>query len=87
MDKSVWKKAIREDAYKKVVGSCNRCERGVCAKEGKGVSIVKGRKGRGERVCEGTAEEGLHSAVEIITNGAGVLCRKERWEEKDGVRL
>jgi len=38
VDKSVWKKAIGEDAYKEVVGSCDRCERGVCAKKGKGVS-------------------------------------------------
>ena len=87
MDKSVWKEAIGKDAYKKVVGSYDRCERGVCAKEGKGVSIVKGRKGRGERICEGTVAERLHSAVEVTINGASVLCREEEWEEEDGARL
>ena len=35
MDKNVWEEAIREDAYKKIVRSCDRCERGVCAKKGK----------------------------------------------------
>jgi len=51
MDKSVWKEAIGEDANKKGVGSCNRCERRVCAEEGEGVPIVKGEKGGGKRVC------------------------------------
>ena len=32
------------------MGSCDRSKEGVCAEEGKGLSIVKGRKGGGERV-------------------------------------
>jgi len=42
MDKSVWKEAIGKDADKKGVGPRDRCEGRVCAKEGKGVSVVKG---------------------------------------------
>jgi len=87
VNKSVWKEAIGENAYKKVVGSRDRCERGVCAKEGKGVSIVKGRKGRGERIHEGTVAEVLHLAVEVTTNGTGVFCGKKGWEEKNGTGL
>jgi len=87
VDKSVWKEAIGEDAYKKVVGSRNRDERGVCAKEGKGVSVVKGRKGRGERIREGTVVEGLHSAVEVTVNGTSIFCEEEGWEEEDGAGL
>ena len=87
MDKGVWEKAIREDAHKKVVGSCNRCKGRIRAEKGEGISAVKRRERRSERVCEGTAKEGLHSAVEITTNGAGVLCRKEGWEEEDGAGL
>ena len=87
MDKDVWEEAVGKDAYKKVVGSCDRCERGVCTKEGEGVPTIKGRKRRGERICEGTVAEGLHSAIEITANGAGVLCREEGWEEEDGARL
>ena len=30
--------------------SCDRSEEGVCAKEGEGLSIVKGGKGGGERI-------------------------------------
>jgi len=48
---------------------------------------IKGGEGRSKRVCEGTAEEGLHSAVKITTNGASVFCRKKGWEEEDGVGL
>ena len=77
MDKSVRKEAIGEDAYKEVVGSCDRCERRVYAKERKGIPIVKGRKGRSEIICEGTVAERLHSAVEVTANGASVLCREE----------
>jgi len=87
VNKGVWEEAIGEDAYKKVVGSCNRCERGVCAKEGKGVSVVKGRERRGERICEGTVAEGLHSAVEVTTNGTSIFCGEEGWEEEDGAGL
>ena len=31
------------DAHKKAMGSCNRYKGRICTKEGKGVSIVKGR--------------------------------------------
>ena len=35
------------DAHKKVVGSCNRYERGICTEKGEGVSIVVRRAGGG----------------------------------------
>ena len=87
MDKGVWEEAIGEDAHKKVVRSRNRCEGRICAEKGEGVSIVKGGERRSERVCEETAEEELHLAVEITANSASVLCGEERWEEKDGAEL
>ena len=59
----------------------------IDVKEGEGVLVVKGRKGRDERICEGTVAEGLHLAIEITANGTGVLCREEGWEEEDGARL
>jgi len=63
VDKGVWKKAVRKDAYKEVVGSCNRCEKGVYAMKREGVPLVKRREGRGERVCERAVAEGIHLAV------------------------
>jgi len=50
MNKSVWKEAIGEDANKKGIGPCNRCEGRVCAEEREDVSIVKRGKGGGKRV-------------------------------------
>jgi len=87
MDKSVWEKAIGEDANKEGMGPCDRYKGRVCTKEGEGISIVKGGKGRGKRVCERTVKKVIHSTIEITTNGASILCRKERWEEKDGAGL
>ena len=63
MDKGVWKEAVRKDAHEKIVGSRNRCEGRICAEKREGISIVKGRERRSERVCEGTAEEGIYPAV------------------------
>ena len=87
MDKGVWEEAVRKDADEKGMRSCNRCKRGVYSEEGKSVSIVERRGRGGEGVCEGTVEKGIHSAVQVTTNGAGILCRKERWEEEDGTGL
>ena len=87
MNKGVWKEAVREDAYKKVVGSCDRCKGGICAEEGEGVPIIKGRKRGSKRVCEGATEERVHPAVKITTNGAGVLRGEEGWKKENGTRL
>ena len=53
----------REDAYKKVVGSCDRRERGVYAKKRKSIPFVERRERGDKRVCERTVEEGLHLAI------------------------
>ena len=83
MDKGVRKEVVGENAHKKIVGSRDRYKRRVCAKEGKGVSIVKERKRRGEEICEGTVAERLHLAVKVTANSASVLYRKEGWEEEE----
>ena len=44
MEKSIWKKRVREDTSVKGLGSCNRVKRGVYAKKGEGVFIVEGRE-------------------------------------------
>ena len=66
---------------------CNRCEEKVCTKEGESVSVVKGGKGRGKRVCKRAVKKGIYSVIKITTNGASVLCRKERQKEKNGAEL
>ena len=87
MNKGVWEEAVREDADKEAIGPCDRCEGRVCTKEREDVPIVKRGERGGERICEGAVKEGLHSAVKVTTNSAGVLCREERWQKEDGTRL
>ena len=67
--------------------SCNRNERRVCAKEGKSVSVVKRREGRGTQVHIRTTEERVHQTFKITSNDTSVLCGKEEWEEENGVGL
>jgi len=87
VNKGVWEEAIREDADKKGVGPCDRCEGRVCTMKRKGIPAVERGERGGKRICEGVAEERIHLAIEVITNSAGIFRRKEGWEEKDGARL
>ena len=52
VDKGVWEEAIGEDAYKKIVGSRDRCEGGIHAKERKDVPTVKREERISKRICE-----------------------------------
>jgi len=87
VDKGVWKEAVGEDAYKEIVGSCDRYEGGVYTTKRKSIPFVERRERGGKRVCKGTVEEGLYPAIKVTTNSAGVLCGEEGWEEEDGSRL
>jgi len=53
----------------------------------KGIPIVERRERGGKRICERAVVEGIHLAIEVTTNGTGIFCGKERWEETDGVGL
>ena len=87
MDKGVWKEAIRKDANKEVVGSCNRDEERVCTIKRKGIPAVERGERGGNGICERTIKERIYLAIEVTTNGAGILCGEERREEMDGARL
>ena len=87
MDKGIWEKAVRENANEETMGSCNRREGGVCTEEGESISIVERGKRRGEGVHPGVAKKGIYLAVKVISNGANVLCRKERWKEANSAGL
>jgi len=87
VNKGVWKEAVREDAYKEIVGSCDRCKGGVYTTKRESIPFVERREGGGKRVCKGTVEEGLYPTIEVTADSAGVLCGEEGWEEEDGSRL
>jgi len=67
--------------------SCNRCKERVYTKEGESIPIVKRRKRRDEGAHLGATVKGIHSAIKVISNGAGVLHREEIWEEANGPGL
>ena len=87
MDKSVWKEAVRKNADKKIVRSCNRCKGGVYTTERESIPFVKRRERGGKRIHERAVEEGVYPAVKVTTNGASIFCREEGWKEKDSARL
>ena len=77
MDKDVWKEAVRKDANEEVMRSYNRCKGRVCTEEGEGVFIVKRGERGSEGVYKGAVEERIYLAIQIITDGASILCGKE----------
>jgi len=44
----------------------------------KGIPIIERREGGDKRICERTVAEGIHPAVKVTTNGAGIFCGEER---------
>ena len=69
------------------MGSCDRSQGRICAKERQDLPIVENRKRGSTGVCERPVEEEIYKAIKITTNVTSVLCAEERWEEKDGARL
>ena len=59
------------------MGPCNRGQRRICTEEREGVSIVKGREGRGAWVHWRTTEEEVYQTLKTTSNSTGVFCRKE----------
>jgi len=47
MNKDVQKEAVGKDAYKEIVGSCDRCEGEVHAMKRESIPFVKRREGGG----------------------------------------
>jgi len=87
MNKSFWKETVKKNTDKKNMGLCNRSEGRVYTEKGKSLSAVKRRERGGKRVYQRAVVERIHLAVEVTTNGTGILYRKKRWEEVDGAGL
>ena len=56
---------------------CNRYKGEICTEERKGIPIVKRRERRGVRIHTRATEEMIYPTFKVISNGIGVLCRKE----------
>jgi len=63
VDKGVWKEAVRKNADKKNMGSCDRCKEGIYTMKREDIPSVKRGKGGSERIYKRTAKEGIYLAV------------------------
>jgi len=79
VEKGLWEKGIRKNTSVKSLGLCNRVERGVYTKEGKGVFVVKRRKGGSTSICGRSAAKRVHSALQVTANVTSTLCGKKGW--------
>ena len=77
MDKSVWEEEIGEDADEEGIRSHDRCKEGICAEKEEGISIIEREKRRSKRVHPGAVKEEVYSAIQVISNSAGILCGEE----------
>ena len=77
IDPYLWKESKWEDANEKVVGSYNRGEKGICAKEGKCISVVKKGERRGTWVHRRTIEKRVYQTFKVVSNGTSFFCMKE----------
>ena len=55
----------------------NRGERRICAEKEKGLSIVEGEKGGGERVDQRAVVERIYLTIKITIDSTSILCREE----------
>ena len=87
MDKGIWEKAIRENANKEGVGSCNRYKGRVCSKKGEGVSTIERREGGGEEVYQRAVKKRIYLTIEVTTDSTSVLCREKGQKKWNGLEL
>ena len=87
VDKSVWQETIGEKAHTKNLGPCHQHEGRICANKEEGIPAVKERKRGGAEVYTGATEERIYLILQVISNGASVLCRKEEWEKENSIGL
>ena len=60
MDQDIWEESKWKDIDKENIGSYHWHEERICAKEGKGVPIVKGRKRGDAQIHQGATEKRVY---------------------------
>jgi len=71
----------------KSLGPHHRIERGVYAKKGKGVLIVKRGKRRSTDLYGGSVEKRIHLTFQIAPNVTSILCGKKEWYMENSAGL
>ena len=80
------KKQLERMPMRKVWDHMIDVKKGFVPRKGKVYPLSREERG-GKGVCKRAAAKGIYSAIKVTANSAGILCRKERWKEVDGVRL
>jgi len=87
VEKSLWKKEVRKNASTKGLGPCNRIEGRVYAEEGKGIFVIKRRKGGSTSIRGESIAKRVHSTLQITVNVTSTLCGKKGQQKEDSARL
>ena len=87
VEEDVRKKEVGKNASAKDLGLCHRIERGVYAKKGKGILIVKGGKGRSTSICGRLVEERIYLVFQVAPNITSTLCGKKEWHIENSAGL
>jgi len=63
--------------------SYDRLKGGICTKKEENLSLIQ------RRVCVYSRKdkEEIYSTIKVTTDCTSIFCRKEEWEEEDGIRL
>ena len=77
VEKSVWKKGVRENASAKDLGPCYRIEKRVHTEKEKGILLVKRGKGESTGICRGSIEKRIHLTFQVTPNVTSTLCSKK----------
>ena len=69
------------------MGPCNKVKEKICTKEKESLSLVQRSERRSEKVYLKVDEKGIYQIVKVITDGTGILYRKEEWKEENSTIL
>ena len=81
------KKASEKNADQKDMRLYYWYKERICTKKREGVSIVKKEERRSAQVYLQTIEKRVYQTLKVASNSTSILCRKEEWEEVNGVGL
>ena len=63
--------------------SCDRLKEGICTKKEENISLIQRR----ECVYWRKDKKEIYSTIKVTIDCTSIFCRKEEWEEENGIRL
>jgi len=78
VEESIWEERVGKNASTKSLGPRNRIKGGIYTKEGKGIFVIKGRKGGSASIRRRPTAKRVYSTLQITANVTSTLCGKKR---------